>query len=384
MSNNYGSNMGSYINNVTDANEENYVLVNENNVLNNTYNTVYSNNEQSKIDLIENTISAYREQSKEAIISNPLSNWNKNTEYRHETYWQNKKDYYKSMINDLTLEELTQELESLSEEVGSEMEYVNQGNAGNYGMSEMEMEGNSGSNSISPMTQTNIVEGMNDYKNTKGDSLWVDDWTILFQQSKLTEFIPNSTMTINEKLNAATRFAIYLSVILYIYNKDSKSFFVAIFVMGLVYFVYNGNDTYNEHFVTDILQPDRQIIISSDGKSCSLEPPQNQFKLCEKKCVAPTLHNPFMNVMINDYVDNPNRPAACKSFNNENIREQINKKFNYNLYKDVSDVFDRNNSQRQFVTTPATTIPNDQTKFANWLYGLPKTCKEGNYSNCYY
>ena len=73
--NNYGSNMGSY-------------------------NTVYSNNEQSKIDLIENTISAYREQSKEAIISNQLSNWNKNTEYRHETYWQNKKDYYKSMIND--------------------------------------------------------------------------------------------------------------------------------------------------------------------------------------------------------------------------------------------------------------------------------------------
>ena len=91
-----------------------------------------------------------------------------------------------------------------------------------------------------------------------------------------------------------------------------------------------------------------------------------------------------MNVLINEYTENPNRPEACKSFNNEMIREDINHSFNYNLYKDVSDVFDRNNSQRQFVTNPATTIPNDQGKFANWLYGVPKTCKEGNYSNCAY
>ena len=32
-------------------------------------------------------------------------------------------------------------------------------------------------------------------------------------------------MTMNEKLNAVTRFSIYLSVILYIYNKDSKKFY---------------------------------------------------------------------------------------------------------------------------------------------------------------
>ena len=47
-------------------------------------------------------------------------------------------------------------------------------------------------------------------------------------------------------------------------------------------------------------------------------------------------------------------------------------------------MFLRNNSQRQFVTNPSTTIPNDQSKFASRLYGTPKTCKEGNYTNCYY
>jgi hypothetical protein len=47
----------------------------------------------------------------------------------------------------------------------------------------------------------------------------------------------------------------------------------------------------------------------------------------------------------------------------------------------VDDLFNRNTSQRQFYTTPVTTIPNDQTGFARWLYKLPETCKE-NQSNC--
>jgi hypothetical protein len=34
------------------------------------------------------------------------------------------------------------------------------------------------------------------------------------------------------------------------------------------------------------------------------------------------------------------------------------------------------NSQRNYFTMPWTTIPNDQEKFANWLYKNPDTCKE--------
>ena len=104
-------------------------------------------------------------------------------------------------------------------------------------------------------TSTNNKEntGNNNYKPTSGDLLWIDNWEILFQKSKLTEFIPNDTMTMNEKLNAVTRFSIYLSIILYIYNKDSKSLLIAIFVMGLVFFIYNGDNQYKEHFIIDIL-----------------------------------------------------------------------------------------------------------------------------------
>ena len=144
-------------------------------------------------------------------------------------------------------------------------------------------------------------------------------------------------MTMNEKLNAVTRFSIYLSIILYIYNKDSKSLLIAIFVMGLVFFIYNGDNQYKEHFIIDILSPDSEIIVSNDD-NCHLENDINQDRLCEKTCTSSTIDNPFMNVLLNEYVENPNRPEACKSFNDESVKEDIRDNFNFNLYKDVSDV----------------------------------------------
>ena len=69
-----------------------------------------------------------------------------------------------------------------------------------------------------------------------------------------------------------------------------------------------------------------------------------------------------MNVQFDDYIKNPQREAISKlnNYKNPNLNKLIDEKFNYNLYKDVSDIFDKNNSQRQFYTTPVTTIPNDQ------------------------
>ena len=49
---------------------------------------------------------------------------------------------------------------------------------------------------------------------------------------------------------------------------------------------------------------------------------------------------------------------------------------------DVNDIFGKNNSQRQFYTVPGNQVPNDQGSFAQWCYGQPKTCKEGNKLAC--
>ena len=54
--------------------------------------------------------------------------------------------------------------------------------------------------------------------------------------------------------------------------------------------------------------------------------------------------------------------------------------FRVHWFSDPTDVFGKNQNQRQFITQPSTTVPNDQGSFANWLYKIPgKTCKEGGY-----
>ena len=99
----------------------------------------------------------------------------------------------------------------------------------------------------------------------------------------------------------------------------------------------------------------------------------------ENECKIPTKDNPFMNPLLTDKRTNK---KACKSYNNREIQKQINNNFNNRLYKDVSEVFNKNNSQRSFYTVPSTTFPNDRDKFTKWLYKLPKTCKEGNGDQC--
>jgi hypothetical protein len=90
--------------------------------------------------------------------------------------------------------------------------------------------------------------------------------------------------------------------------------------------------------------------------------------------IKPSVENPFMN--INLITDNKDKEAPLQSWNNDKLQKEIEDKFGYNLYRDVGDLYGKNNSQREFYTMPSTTIPNNQTSFAKWCYGVGPTCKE--------
>jgi hypothetical protein len=96
---------------------------------------------------------------------------------------------------------------------------------------------------------------------------------------------------------------------------------------------------------------------------------------------APT--NPFNNVLISEIAYAPTRPAAPDSTSPE-ARIALDDFFRVQWYSDPTDVFGKSQSQREFVTQPSTTIPNDQGSYQDWLYKIPgKTCKEGNPAACY-
>jgi hypothetical protein len=96
----------------------------------------------------------------------------------------------------------------------------------------------------------------------------------------------------------------------------------------------------------------------------------------------PSARNPFMNVLLDEYKYNPERPPAVPN-GDATVKQTLDDFFRVQWFSDPTDVFGKNQSQRQFVTQPSTSIPNDRDSYQNWLYKIPgKTCKEGGRSAC--
>ena len=137
-----------------------------------------------------------------------------------------------------------------------------------------------------------------------------------------------------------------------------------------------------EHFVNGGSQPNSVQPFSNEV--------QEPFGIAEVDAAAysgpalpdytpPTSKNLFMNVLVNEMKYNPHRPEAAP-IGNPSVKQTLDDYFRVHWFSDPTDVFGKNQNQRQFITQPSTTVPNDQGSFANWLYKIPgKTCKEGGY-----
>jgi len=91
----------------------------------------------------------------------------------------------------------------------------------------------------------------------------------------------------------------------------------------------------------------------------------------------PTSKNLFMNVLLDEYKYNPDRPAAAP-VTDPMVKQVFDDYFKVQWFSDPTDVFGKSQNQRQFVTQPSTSVPNDRKSFQDWLYKIPgKTCKEG-------
>ena len=88
----------------------------------------------------------------------------------------------------------------------------------------------------------------------------------------------------------------------------------------------------------------------------------------------PSVTNPWINPILSDY-NTDSFPHAVNA-DDEELKDKINLTYNKNLFKDLTDLFDTYNAERQFYTVPGGAIPNDQNKFAQWCYNTPATGKE--------
>jgi len=215
---------------------------------------------------------------------------------------------------------------------------------------------------------------------------WINNPNVLFDGNFILEFFPIETMTYEQKLNAVSRTVVLLSVFGFLISRNIRTILVGIITLFAVFLMYYY------HKKESFKNQDRE-----NFKNQANETLRDNGLPINKAGVFmnPTSNNPFSNVLLTDYDYNPNKKPAPPAFNdkiNEEIKTETKRMINEinsdqpditkKLYKDLGEELEFEQSLRQFVSNPSTTIPNDQTSFAEFCYGSMVSCKEGNLFAC--
>jgi len=209
---------------------------------------------------------------------------------------------------------------------------------------------------------------------------WTTDPTILFNSEHINQIYPKEKMSVEEKINAISRLIIILTFLGYLITQTVKIVITGVITLGVLVLLYNVRNRGN-------LNKTKVV----EGFS-SVNP--KYYDLMKPNFTSPSENNPLMNVLLTDIADNPMRKQAAPSFNKE-VEKIINNKtqqfissefkdpnIDQRLFRDLGDAFEFDQSMRTFYATQNTKIPNDQTSFADFLYGDMISCKEGNGLAC--
>lgn len=181
-------------------------------------------------------------------------------------------------------------------------------------------------------------------------TFWIHNYKVLFKQDELV-FWPTEDMSMDEKLNAITRFIIVLSLLGCVLTQTIKFLWIGLATIVLIV-VYRNNIK-----------------------------PQEPFKQQRSQHTVPTEKNPLMNVLLPEINGNPNRKKALDSYSpdtEKDINDNVKKMLDPRIYKGINNEMTLEYSMRNFYTTANTTIPNDQDGFSKFCYGDMISAKEGN------
>jgi hypothetical protein len=143
-------------------------------------------------------------------------------------------------------------------------------------------------------------------------------------------------MNVRESLNAVVRFSVYLAVLLFLTSRDPWYLVIIPLVMVITIFLHR---TF----------PEAKKIVS---ESFASGPVVTGYTGDERS--RPTADNPFMNPLLTDILENPDRPPAAE-ITSVKVRDEVNEAFaqTSNIYMDTTDLFNLVQSQRNFYAVPA-------------------------------
>jgi len=232
----------------------------------------------------------------------------------------------------------------------------------------------------------------------KTSLFWSKNPNVLFEKDHIFEFFPVESMTYEEKLNAISRTVIVLTIVIFIITRNMRILVISgitLFAIFIMYF-YQEKEKRKMREKKENLEKIKDGFVREGYENVGLATLQkNGIAINTETFVHPNASNPFGNVLMTDYDYNPNKKSAPPSNNavvNNDILNQAKKlviesnpdqpDIADKLFTDLGDKYVFEQSLRPFNSTASTTIPNDQTAFADFCYGSMVSCKEGNLFAC--
>jgi hypothetical protein len=214
---------------------------------------------------------------------------------------------------------------------------------------------------------------------------WTNEPTILFNKESVLQLWPTQQMTFESKLNAITRLIIIMTILGFIFTGNKQILFICVLTLGIMFKLYRLR---KEQVINSLVKKEGFSNNSKLSSTMTTNPITLESAL--RSDFHPThKKNPFGNVLLTDIMDKPDRKAAAPSFNPD-VYDEIDKAVrkqtqmlnpgiintNKQLYGDLKDQYDLDNSLMRFYSTPNTRIENDANAYAKWLYGSMYSGKE--------
>lgn len=219
---------------------------------------------------------------------------------------------------------------------------------------------------------------------------WTNEPTILFNKEYMLDLWPSSNMNYEQKLNAITRLIILVSILGYILTMSTRIIFVGIITLVIIFVLFKmkkqklTKEMLNEGFTIQ-----GNEVTGLFDKSMSTTNPITLESVLKSEFKEGTKRNPFSNVLLTEIMDEPDRKAAPPAFNPD-VDEQITKDVKRSvqlmnpdikntskqLFGDLYQEFNLDQSNRVFFSTANTRVNSDQGAFGKFLYGDMPSAKE--------
>jgi len=219
---------------------------------------------------------------------------------------------------------------------------------------------------------------------------WTNEPTILFNKNYIFELWPTSNMNYEQKLNTITRLIILVSILGYILTMSTRIIFVGIITLVIIFVLFKMR---KQKLTKEMLDEGFTIqgneITGFFDKKTKNDNSISLDSVLEKEFKEGTKRNPFSNVLLTEIMDEPDRKAAPPAFNpdvDEQITKDVKRSVQFmnpdikntskQLFGDLYEEFNLDQSNRVFFSTANTRVNSDQGAFGKFLYGNMPSAKE--------